>query len=70
MLRICSLFMSGCVCSGGGSAYTCISDDALMDSDEGLYICFVWVVSAPDGNAADQMWIDVCVVLFSHSIFV
>jgi len=56
------------VCSGGGSAY--VSDDAFMDSDERLYVCFVWVVSAPDGYAADQVWIDVCVVLFCHSIFV
>ena len=69
MLRICNLFMSGFVCAlGGGSAY--VSDDAFMDSDERLYVCFVWVVSAPDGYAADQVWIDVCVVLFCHSIFV
>ena len=57
-----------CVCSGRGSTY--VSDDAFMYSDEGLYVCFMRVVSAPDGYVADQVWIDVCVVLFSHSIFV
>ena len=56
-----------CVCSVGGSAY--VSDDAFMNSNEGLYVCFMWVVSAPDGYVADQVWIDVCVVLFSHSVF-
>ena len=53
------------MCSGGNSADD--SDDAFVCPDEGLDVRCSGVVSAPDGDATDQMWIDVSVVLLCES---
>ena len=42
--------------------------DLLLCSDEGLYVHFLVVGCAPDGDVADEMWEDVCEVGVSQDV--
>ncbi len=42
------------------------SDDFLLGSEERLEVGFAVVIRAPDGDAGDEVRIDVGVVLFFH----
>ena len=39
-----------------------------MCSDEGLYVYFLVVGCAPDGDVADEVWVDMCEVDVSQDV--
>jgi hypothetical protein len=54
------------LCVRARGAFCKESDDFLLDSDEWLHVGFLWFVSSPDGDVADEMWVDVAVVELDH----
>ena len=59
--------MSGCVCVLGGTFLMSLMTSFLC-SDEGLYVYFLVVGCAPDGDVADEVWVDMCEVDVSQDV--